>query len=61
MNVGKRTEELIHVQFDLQHRHRLFEFCIVATGAIDCFWDVFKNEVEVNFVLLQRWLENTNG
>ena len=57
MNVGERTEELIHVQFNLQHRHWLLEFRIVTTGTIDSLWDVLEDEVEVNFVFLGSGLE----
>lgn len=41
VNVGKRSEELIHVQFDLEGGHRLLELDVVAGGAVYCLWDVF--------------------
>jgi hypothetical protein len=58
MDVGERTKELVHVQFDLEHGHGLLEFGIMATSAIDSFWNVFEDEIEVNFIFLKqdvRW------
>ncbi len=54
VNVSKRTKELIHIQFDLEHRHWLFEFCIVAAGTIDGLWDVLEDEIEVDFIFLEK-------
>lgn len=52
VNVHERTEELVHVKLDLQHRHRLLQLGIVATSAIDSFGNVFEHKVEVYFVFL---------
>lgn len=54
MDVSKRAQELIHVQFDLEGRHRLLEFGVVATGAVHCFRYIFKYKVEVDLVFLER-------
>ena len=51
VNVGQGSEELIHVQFDVVHRHRLFEFRVVSRGSVNGFGNVFEYEVEVDFVL----------
>jgi hypothetical protein len=57
VDVGKRSEELIHVQLDLKHGHRLFELGIVPACAVHGLRNVFLDEIEVNFVLLRiaRW------
>jgi len=51
VNVGQGSEELIHVQFDVVHRHRLFEFRVVSRGSVNGFGNVFEYEVEVDFIL----------
>jgi hypothetical protein len=43
MNVSKRTEKLVHIQFDLKHRHRLLELCVVTTCTIYSLWYIFEN------------------
>lgn len=52
MNVGKGSQQLVHVKLDLQHRHGLLELGIVATGAVDGFGNIFENKIEVYFVFL---------
>ncbi len=52
VDVHKRTEKLIHVKLDLEHRHGLLQLCIVTTCTIDGLWDVFKDKVEVDFIFL---------
>ena len=52
VDVHQRTEELVHVELDLEHRHGLLQLGVVATGAINGFWDVFEHKVEVYFVFL---------
>lgn len=54
MDVSQGTQELIHVQFDLEGRHGLLEFGIVATGAIHGFRYIFEYKVEIDLVLL-KW------
>jgi len=56
VDIGKRTEELVHVQFDLEHGHGLFEFRIMATGTVNGFGNIFKNKIEINFVFLPRYI-----
>lgn len=41
VNVGERSEKLVHVQFDLEGGHRLLELDVVAGGAVHCLWDIF--------------------
>lgn len=60
MNVGKRTEELIHVQFDLEHGHWLLQLRVVATSTIYSFGNVFEHEIEINFVLLKNRVSPTS-
>lgn len=52
MDVGERAQKLIHVEFDLQHGHGLFQLGVMTTGSVNRFRDVFKYEVEVHFILL---------
>ena len=54
VDICKRTQELIHVELDLQHGHRLLELHVVTRSAVDSLWDVFENEVEVNLVFLEN-------
>lgn len=53
MDISQGTQELIHVQFDLEGRHGLFQFGIVATRTIDSFRYIFEHKVEINLVLLE--------
>lgn len=52
VNVHQRAKKLVHVQLNLQHRHRLLQLGIVATGAINSFGYVFEHKIEVYFVFL---------
>lgn len=52
MDVHEGTEELIHIQLDLEHGHGLLELGIVPAGAVHRLWDVFKHKVEVHFIFL---------
>jgi hypothetical protein len=45
---------LVHVEFYFEDRHVLFDFCKGARTAIEIFRDVFEDEVEVDFTLLQN-------
>ena len=54
VNVRERSQKLIHIQLDLQHRHGLLEFYIVARSTIYCFGHVFKNEVKIDLVILLK-------
>lgn len=45
-------EEDAHVELDIAHRHGLLELCIMSGCAVDCFWDEFEDEIEVDFILL---------
>lgn len=60
VDVSKGAQELIHVQFNLEGGHGLFEFGIVAAGAIHGFRYIFEHEVEINLVLL-KWGELVKG
>ena len=52
MDVSEGPKKLVHVEADVRHRHGLLEFGIVSGGAVDCFWNVFEDKVEVDFILL---------
>lgn len=54
VDVHERTEELVHVEFDLQHRHGLLKLGVVTASAIHGLGDVFENKVEVHFIFLLR-------
>lgn len=51
MNVGKCSETLVCVEFDEQHRYRLFHFVVVLQYAVNCFWHVIHDYVQIYFVL----------
>ena len=61
VDVHEGTEELVHVELDLQHRHGLLELGIVTTSAIHGLGDVFKDKVEVHFIFLLRLLSVPNA
>ena len=52
VNVHERTEELVHIQLDLEHGHGLLELGIVPAGTVHGLWDVFEHKVEVHFIFL---------
>ena len=61
VNVHEGTEELVHIQLDLEHGHRLLELGIVPAGTVHGLWDVFEHKVEVHFIFLsiglrQMWV-----
>lgn len=51
MDVRERTQELVHVEFDVVHRHRLLEFRVVSRCAVNRFGNVFEDEVQVDLIL----------
>lgn len=53
MDVGKGTEELIDVELDFENRHGGLHLVEISRGAVNCFRDIFLNQVEVYFVLLR--------
>ena len=52
VDVHERAQQLVHVQFDLEHGHGLLELSIVAACAIHGFRNIFENKVEIHFVFL---------
>ena len=52
VNVRKGSQELVHVEFNLEHWHWLLELGVVTAGAVDSFGDVFQYKVQVDFVFL---------
>lgn len=52
MNIGQASEQLVHVELDLEHRHSLLDLGVVARGTIHGFGDVLKHQVEENLFLL---------
>ena len=52
VDIGKGTEKLVHVQFDLKHGHGLLEFGVMATSAVNGLGYIFQHEVQVNFIFL---------
>jgi len=53
VDIGKRAEELIHVELDLEHWHRLLKLRIMTAGTVDSFGNVFEYEIEIDFILLR--------
>lgn len=53
MDVGKGAEQLVDVKFDFDHRHRGFHFVEVARRSINRLRHILKNQVQVDFILLQ--------
>ena len=52
VDVGKRTEALIGVQFDQKDGHWLLHLIVVFQYAIDCLWDVVHHDIQINLILL---------
>jgi hypothetical protein len=52
MNISERTEKLVHIKFDLKHRHGLLELGVVTACAVHGFRNVLENKVEVDLVFL---------
>lgn len=52
MDVGKRSEQLVDVELDLQHGHCGLQFVEIARCAVHRLWNVFEDEVEVHFIFL---------
>ena len=59
VNVHERTEELVHIQLDLEHGHGLLELGIVPAGTVHGLWDVFEHKVEVHFIFLSAGLRQS--
>lgn len=60
VDVGERTEELVHVELDVMHWHRLLELGVVTGGAVDSLGHELEHKVEVNLILLGLIIVNTN-
>lgn len=58
MDVCERTEELVDVEFDFQHRHGGLHLVEVAGCPVDGLWDKFEDEVQIHFIFL---LNQKNG
>lgn len=54
MNVGEGAKELIDVELDLDDGHCRLQFAKVAGRTVHSLRDIFKNEVEIDLLLLQR-------
>lgn len=52
MDVRQRTEELVHVELDLEHGHCLLELGVMTRSSVDSLRYQFKHKIEVYFVLL---------
>lgn len=52
VDVGKRSEQLVDVEFDLQHGHCGLQFVEIARCAVHRLWDIFEDEVEIHFIFL---------
>lgn len=52
VNVGKRTEALIGVQFDQKDGHWLLHLVVVFQYAIDRLRDVVHHDIQINLILL---------
>jgi len=53
VDVGKRAEQLVDVQLNLEDGHGCLHLIKVAGRAVDGFGDKFEYEIEVDLVLLQ--------
>lgn len=52
VDVGQATEQLVHVQLDLQHRHGLLDPGIVSSSTVNGLGDILEHEVQENLILL---------
>lgn len=52
VDVGKRTEALIGVQFDQKDGHWLLHLVVVFQYAIDRLRDVVHHDIQINLILL---------
>lgn len=52
VDVCQGSQELVHVQLDLEHWDNLLELGVVPKGAVDGFGDKLEHKVEVDLVLL---------
>lgn len=52
VDVGKSSEQLVGVEFDLKHGHCGLHFVEVARGTIDGLRDKFEDQVQVDFIFL---------
>lgn len=53
VDIGQASEQLVHVQLDLQHGHRLLDPGVVSRCTVDSLGDILKHEVKENFILLR--------
>ena len=53
VDVGKRAEQLVNVQLDLENGHGCLHLIEVAGRAVDGFGNKFEYEIEVDLVLLK--------
>jgi hypothetical protein len=58
MDVCQWPEQLVDVKFDLQYRHCSLHLVEEPRGAVDRFGNELQDEVQVDFVLLQRTVRN---
>ena len=54
VDVGKRPEELIHVQLDEGDRDGLLLLAVLPGHLVDGLWDVLQHQIQVNLVLRAR-------
>lgn len=52
VDVCQRPEQLIDIQFDFQDGHHGLQLIEISRCTVDCFWYVFEDQVQVDFVSL---------
>ena len=52
MNVRESSCKLIHVHLDVDRIQQLSVLAVTSRDFIHCLWDILKNEIEINFILL---------
>lgn len=53
VDVGESAEELVDIELDFEVWHGGLHLIEISRGPVDSFGDVFLNQVEVDFILLQ--------
>lgn len=52
VNIRQTTEELVGVEFDLEHRHGGLHLAEVARCTVDGLRDILEDQIEVHFIFL---------
>ena len=52
VDVGESAEELVNVELDFEDWHGRLHLVEVSGCAVDCLWNEFLDQVEVDLILL---------